>query len=255
MAVVKGSKQDKLTVVSYDPWQRFMKRLLLLALISVFGVASFISGRYEALEAQEQAIAERDQLLEDLQISQDENSSNNSRVVMLEKGGEVDRRSTEGLRQNMVDLRSQIATLQEEVAFYKGIMAPSSRKQNLRIQKFDLVKSLEVNRYKFKLVLTQVGANQRFISGLAGVNVVGILDGKQKVYGLRDLSEDIQDYGIKYKFRYFQEISGELVLPKGFIPESVDIVLQSNGSKAKRIENNFPWPGNEQKQEKVSVKQ
>jgi hypothetical protein len=112
-----------------------------------------------------------------------------------------------------------------------------------------------VNRYKFKLVLTQVGANQRFISGLAGVNVVGILDGKQKVYGLRDLSEDIQDYGIKYKFRYFQEISGELVLPKGFIPESVDIVLQSNGSKAKRIENNFPWPGNEQKQEKVSVKQ
>jgi hypothetical protein len=249
MAVVKGSKQDKLTVVSYDPWRRFFNRLLLLTLIGVFGVGSFILGRYEALEAQEQAIAERDQLLDDLQLAQDEISSNSTRVVMLEKGGEVDRKSTEGLRQNMVDLRSQIATLQEEVAFYKGIMAPSSRKQDLRIQKFDLEKSLEDKRYKFKMVLTQVGTNQRFISGLAGVNVIGILDGKQKVYGLRDISEDIQDYGIKYKFRYFQEISGDLVLPEGFIAESVDVVLQSNGSKAKRIESSFPWPGNEQKQE------
>jgi hypothetical protein len=249
MAVVKGSKQDKLTVVSYDPWKRFFNRLLLLTLIGVFGVGSFILGRYEALEAQEQAIAERDQLLDDLELAQDEISSNSTRVVMLEKGGEVDRKSTEGLRQNMVDLRSQIATLQEEVAFYKGIMAPSSRKQDLRIQKFDLEKSLEDKRYKFKMVLTQVGTNQRFISGLAGVNVIGILDGKQKVYGLRDISEDIQDYGIKYKFRYFQEISGDLVLPEGFIAESVDVVLQSNGSKAKRIESSFSWPGNEQKQE------
>ena len=255
MAVVKGSKQDKLTVVSYDPWKRFLNRVLLLVLIGIFGVASFISGRYEALEAQEQAIAERDQLLEDLQMVKDEMSSNSQRVITLEKGGEVDRKSTEGLRQNMVDLRSQIATLQEEVAFYKGIMAPSSRKQDLRIQKFEIEKSLEDKRYKFKLVLTQVGANQRFISGLAGVNIIGVLDGTQKVYGLRDLSEDIQDYGIKYKFRYFQEIGGDLILPEGFIAESVDVVLQSNGSKAKRIENSFPWPGHVQKQEQESVQQ
>lgn len=254
MAVVKGSKQDKLTVVSYDPWSRFWKRVLLLILIGIFGVASFILGRYEALEAQEQAIAERDQLLEDLQMARDEISANSQRVIMLEKGGEVDRKSTEGLRQNMVDLRTQIATLQEEVAFYKGIMAPSSRKQDLRIQKFDLEKTLEQKRFKFKLVLTQVGTNQRFISGLAGVNIVGVLNGKQKVYGLRDLSEDIQDYGIKYKFRYFQEIVGELVLPDGYIPESVEVVLQSNGSKAKRIENSFPWPGKEKKQEQTSAK-
>lgn len=246
MAVVKGSKQDKLTVVSYDPWQRFFKRVLLLILVGILGVASFAYGRYEALEAQEQAIAERDQLLKELKSVKDEMLSNSQRVITLEKGGEVDRKSTEGLRQNMVDLRSQIATLQEEVAFYKGIMAPSSRKQDLRIQKLDIEKSLEDRRFKFKLVLTQVGANQSFISGLAGVNVVGILNGTQKVYGLRDLSDDIQDYGIKYKFRYFQEISGDLVLPEGFIAESVDVVLQSNGSKSKRIDNSFPWPGHVQ---------
>jgi len=65
------------------------------------------------------------------------------------------------------------------------------------------------------------------------------------VYGLRDISDDVQDYGIKYRFRYFQEIEGELVLPEGFVAESIEVILQTNGSKANRVEQVFPWPGKE----------
>jgi len=36
-----------------------------------------------------------------------------------------------------------------------------------------------------------------------------------------------------------------LVLPEGFVPESIEVVLQTNGSKAKRVEQTFPWPGKE----------
>jgi hypothetical protein len=245
MTVVKGSKQEHLVVVSYDPWTRFFKRLLLLVLIAALGGASYLFGRFEAAKVQSQAIAERDQLKEDLQMARDEMASFSQRVIMLEKGGEVDRRSTEGLRQNLVDLRTQIATLQEEVAFYKGIMAPSTRKQDLRIQKLDIAKTLEERRFRYKVVVTQVGTNQRFVSGLAAVNIIGVLDGKQVIYGLRDLSNDVQDYGIKYRFRYFQEIEGDLVLPEGFTAESVEVVLQTNGSKANRVAQTFPWPGKE----------
>ncbi|GAA6136122.1 hypothetical protein NBRC116188_29120 [Oceaniserpentilla sp. 4NH20-0058] len=245
MTVVKGSKQEKLMVVSYDPWTRFFRRFFVLLIIAALAGASYLFGRYEALETQAQAFADRDQLQQDLQIAQEEMASYSQRVIMLEKGGEVDRRSTEGLRQNLVDLRNQIATLQEEVAFYKGIMAPSTRKQDLRIQKVDITPSLEDRRYRYKVVVTQVGTNQRFVSGLAAVNVIGVLDGKQVIYGLRDISDDVQDYGIKYKFRYFQEIEGELVLPEGFVAESIEVVLQTNGSKANRVEQSFPWPGKE----------
>jgi len=245
MTVVKGSKQEHLVVVSYDAWTRFFKRLLLLIIIAALGGASYLFGRFEAAQVQSQAIAERDQLKEDLQMARDEMASFSQRVIMLEKGGEVDRRSTEGLRQNLVDLRTQIATLQEEVAFYKGIMAPSTRKQDLRIQKLDITPTLEERRFRYKVVVTQVGTNQRFVSGLAAVNIIGVLDGKQVIYGLRDVSNDVQDYGIKYRFRYFQEIEGDLVLPEGFTAESVEVVLQTNGSKANRVAQTFPWPGKE----------
>ncbi len=247
---VKGSKQEKFVVVSYDPWTKFWRRLLLLILVVTLAGASYLFGRFEVMEAQAQAITERDQLIKDLNAANQNATSYNQRVLMLEKGGEVDRRSTEGLRQNMVDLRTQIATLQEEVAFYKGIMAPSSRKHDLRIQKIEFEKTLEDRRFRFKVVVTQVGTNQTYISGLAAVNVTGVINGKQKVYGLRDLSDEVQDYGIKFKFRYFQEISGELVLPEGFTPESVEVVLQSKGTKAGRITQTTPWPSKEQQHAK-----
>lgn len=247
MAVVKGSKQQKLMVVSYDPWGRFWKRLFILALIASLAFASYLFGRYEALEAQEQAIAERDQLRLDLKAANEEIADYTQRVVVLEKGGEVDRRSTEGLRQNMVDLRSQIASLQEEVAFYKGLMAPSSRKPGLRIQNVEVSPSLEKRRFSYKAVFTQVGSNQTYISGLAAVNVTGVLNGQQKTYALRDLDEKVNDFGIKFRFRYFQEIQGDIKLPDGFEPEEIEVVLQSKGSKASRVKNTFPWPGKEEK--------
>ncbi|MEH6348079.1 MAG: DUF6776 family protein [Bermanella sp.] len=247
---VKGSKQDKLVVVSYDPWSQFWRRLLLLILVVVLGGASYVYGRLESREIQAKAIAERDQLLGDLKVAQEKVASFGNRVSYLEKSGDVGRISTESLRQNMVDLHEQIATLQEEVAFYKGIMAPSTRKHDLRIQKMEIVKALEKNRFRYKLVVTQVGTNQTYISGLAALNVKGIENGKQKIYGLRDISDDVQDYGIKFKFRYFQEIAGDLVLPVGFTPELVEVVLQSKGTKAGRVTQTTPWPGKEQKNAK-----
>ncbi len=247
---VKGSKQEKFVVVSYDPWSSFWRRFLLFALVFVFAGATYVFGRYEASATQEQAIIERDQLIDELEELQQKATTYNQRVLMLEKGGEVDRRSTEGLRQGMVDLRTQIATLQEEVAFYKGIMAPSSRKYDLRIQKLELEKALEDRRFRYKVVVTQVGTNQNYISGLAVVNISGVLDGKQKVYGLRDISDDVKDYGIKFKFRYFQEISGQLLLPEGFTAESIEVVLQSKGLKGGRVEHSIVWPGKEQQHAK-----
>ena len=244
---VRGSKQDKLKVVSYDPWTQFWRRSLLLILVVVLGGACYAYGRIEAMAVQAKAMVERDQLQEDLILAQEKVASFGSRVSYLEKSGDVGRMSTESLRQNMVDLHAQIATLQEEVAFYKGIMAPSTRKHDLRIQKIEIADALEANRFRYKLVVTQVGTNQTYISGLAAINVKGILDGKQKVYGLRDISDDVQDYGIKFKFRYFQEIAGEMVLPKGFIPELVEVVLQSKGAKAGRVTQTAPWPGKELK--------
>ncbi len=246
MTVVKGSKQERLVVVSHDPVARFWKRVIVLAIMVGLGVAGYWHGISKSQQAQSAANAELVELRQQLKTAKSTVSSNNQRVAMLEKGGEVDRKATEGMRQTIVDLRGQIAVLQEEVAFYKGLMAPASRKQGLRIQKVDIQTALEDKRYRYKVMLTQVGSNQTYISGLAAVNVVGVTAGKQVTYPIRDLDSEVQDYGIKFRFRYFQEIAGEMVLPEGFVPENIEVVLQSKGAKAARVETTFPWPSQEE---------
>ena len=75
---------------------------------------------------------------------------------------------------------------------------------------------------------------------MVAVNLIGKKKGAQEVIALRDIS-DRKELGIKFKFRYFQNIEGELVLPEGFEPSALQVVAQSKGKKASRIEQSYEW--------------
>ena len=49
---------------------------------------------------------------------------------------------------------------------------------------------------------------------------------------------------VKFRFRYFQNINGEMILPEGFQPREVMVVAQSSGRNAQRLEKTFDWPLN-----------
>jgi len=98
------------------------------------------------------------------------------------------------------------------------------------------------NRFRYSIMLTQVADNSSYISGLAAVNFIGVRNGEKVILPLRDLDENIKDLGVKFRFRYFQEVAGDIVLPRGFVPEQVQVVLQSTGSKAQRVEQTIEWP-------------
>ena len=45
-----------------------------------------------------------------------------------------------------------------------------------------------------------------------------------------------------YRFRYFQEIKGEFVIPVGFSPSELKVIALSAGSSSRKIERSFSWP-------------
>ncbi len=71
--------------------------------------------------------------------------------------------------------------------------------------------------------------------------MIGTLGGEKEVIALRDLSEDIEDLGIKFRFRYFQDIEGSLSLPDKFEPLEIQVVAQAEGQKASQAERTFGW--------------
>jgi hypothetical protein len=58
---------------------------------------------------------------------------------------------------------------------------------------------------------------------------------------LKDVSSDVDDLSVRFRFRFFQNVAGQLQLPEDFEPEKVQVILQSTGRKAMRIEQEFDW--------------
>lgn len=241
MAVVKGSKQDRLSLIRYDPWQRFWRTVYFLLFVAMVAAGCFFAGQYASLEKVNTLSAERDQLQAQIMAADQEIRGFRQRVGVLEKGGEVDRQAAEGIRQTVKELKVQIATLEEEVSFYKGIMAPSGQDKGLRISKIDIQPLDKPGAFRYSIMMTQVADNTSYIKGLAAINFVGMEGGKRKIIPLRELDSKIDELGVKFSFRYFQEVSGELSVPANFIIEQVQVVLQSSGSKAQRVEETIEW--------------
>lgn len=240
MAVVKGSKHTPVRIVSDDPKKRYRQRLIWLLVVVALSAASYFTGHLEAWQNQQNVIAERDQLLGDVGQAENEITRLSQRIAILEKGGEVDRTATENVRQTVTDLRAQVAILEEEITFYKGIMAPSSNKRGLEIQKLE-VKAGAAGGYSYKVVLTQVKDNRTQVKGLVALNFTGLKAGKEVTLPLKEVSPAVKDLGTKFRFKYFQDIQGELVFPKGFAPLKVQVVVQSSGKHATRLEQLFDW--------------
>lgn len=242
MAVVKGSQQDELIIRQYRRGERFRRNFCLILFIIAVGTGGYFGGVYDSMSSISALTAERDTLQSALQDADLTISNLTQRVGVLEKGGEVDRKATEGIRQTVKDLKAHIATLEEDVAFYKGIMAPSADDKGLRISKIDITPVDHGARYRYSIMMTQVADNSSYISGLAAVNFVGMQGAEKVILPLRDLDSNVTDLGVKFRFRYFQEVAGDLRLPAGFVPQQVQVVLQSTGGKAQRVEQTIDWP-------------
>ena len=73
------------------------------------------------------------------------------------------------------------------------------------------------------------------------VNIIGARDGEKEIIALRDLSQEIEALGVKFRFRYFQDVEGKLALPDGFEPLEVQVVAQAEGRKSSQAERTFSW--------------
>jgi len=87
-----------------------------------------------------------------------------------------------------------------------------------------------------------VADNRNYIKGSVKMNLLGVRQGSRQSIPFETVSKDWPDGdGAPFNFRYFQDIGGELVVPEGFMPEQIEVIAQSKGRKAVRLEKRFDW--------------
>ncbi|BFM10274.1 hypothetical protein R50072_04270 [Simiduia litorea] len=241
MSSVKGSKQYRLEVKPYRPVYRFLIRFVLLSVVAGLVYSSHWYGKTQALSYQEQALDERDQFEAALQERQIEAETLRQEVANLRLGSKVDQAASEDVRNEVIALKAKIAELEEDIGFYRGLMSPSAESKGLTIGSLNVISTGVARHFNYKLVLQQLTSNHQLLTGSVTFTIVGRQGELPMRLALKDVSSSVNDINIRLGFKYFQNVEGELVLPEGFEPNSIEIVAKVRGSSSTAIEKKFGW--------------
>ena len=244
-------------MVSHRPWRRAVLVVLALVLMLAAALASYQAGRAVAgldlayLDALERLNRSTRANMERLQ----------AQLVDADLSREVGEAAARALKDDIRRLKDEVAALTEEVTFYKSLMAPSSLARGLQIADFELA-ALEGpgRRYTFHLLLTQVESRRDWVQGDASLEIhgrmpvssaqgspAGLTAGSEspteipeRVLPLTEIAEE-GTYPLKFRFRYFQDLTGVISLPAGFEPERIVVRAGKRGASTDPLERTFDW--------------
>lgn len=236
-----ASDVARVRVVAHRP----VRRAVSLATFGLITAAAAVGGYYLGT-----SVADLDRkYLRSLEQLERGNAQQLERVrealIDAELNRQVTADASTALRQDIVRYREEAAGLQEEVTFYKSLMAPSSIERGLQIAQFELTAQEDGNQFTYHLLLTQLEARKDWVQGDVRVDVRGRradagLDDEEQVLSLTELAE-VDPYPLKYRFRYFQDISGVLALPAGFLPDTVVVTVHRSGTRQDNLQRTFDW--------------
>lgn len=231
---------SKLIIKSHHPRRYRAKLGAMLLLLAVIAWAVFEYGFSSAGYDNSYLLEERARLTELLAQEQKRTQELRAQLAVLERAAQVDRQAYGSVEVSQKQIQDEMLELKEEVAFYRGIVAPTETASGLDIPSFRVTEIGEPGVYRFKLVFTQMKSNQRLVSGYAKVVFEGVKDGAQMQLSLKEVSGGALDR-LKLRFKYFQNNEGEIVLPKGFLPSRVLVELVPGDSGEAAVKKTFDW--------------
>jgi hypothetical protein len=230
----------QLIIKAHSPWKFWLKWILLVAFLAAIGWLMFTLGRVSAGHYNQALQHEQNRLQEKLYSLGRENTQLREKFAVMERASQVDKESYNAISENLKNLQNELLELKEQVAFYRGIVAPTEAATGLVIRDLKFDRLGGENGYHFKLVLTQVMKNEYLVRGRVVVSIDGLQSGKQKQLTLSEVSGGKLAH-LTMRFKYFQNIEGDIVLPQDFVPSSVMVDLIPSGKRRTRIKKNFEW--------------
>lgn len=227
----------RIVIKEHRPWRGW---LFSIVLITVSGIAGWLlPSRLPLLLEQTQDTPQSPALSSQEQLShlQQENIRLRERLARIQRELEVEQHARADLSANLVNLQDEILGLKRQLATYKGLVK-SLEEKGLHIQDLTLSKTATERLLHYRLVLTQGRRVDRLTQGQVHLAIQGVLDGKPARFGLDTLSKGIP---LMFKFKYFQILEGELLLPRNFKPTQVKIALIPKDNPSQLVEQTFDW--------------
>jgi hypothetical protein len=216
----------KLVVRSHSP----RRRAVLLGLAALLGLAvlytAFELGRYDAgfrvVDSVRGALSASARIrgLEAL------NEKQRTQLEAAEVARRVDREGYKQVERSLGDMQSQIARLNQDLSFYRGLVQPDSV-IHVKVQQMQIVPEAAAGQFHLKFVLMQTGKPDAVVAGTAAITIDGLMNGKPLALTFAQVAPN-RRVSLAYSFRYFQDYDEPIQLPRGFEPTRVGVEIHSS---------------------------
>jgi hypothetical protein len=161
------------------------------------------------------------------------------KLSISEKSDQVSRTANESLQATLRAQEDEIAGLRSDIAFFQRLMDGKSGRKGLTVH--DLaVRPIEGGHgYNLRATLTQNLRKGEVTRGTASISVEGLRDGKIVSLAWDSLSGRDPANPPEFSFKYFQQLDSSFVLPDGFTPNRIKLVVQSE--QGDKSEQSFAW--------------
>jgi hypothetical protein len=137
----------------------------------------------------------------------------------------VDREGYKTVERSLGDMQSQIARLNQDLSFYRGLVQPEST-THVKVQQMQIVPQASSGQFNLKFVLMQTGKPESVVVGNAAITIDGLQQGKPMSLSYAQVTPN-RRVSLAYSFRYFQDYDELIQLPKGFEPTRVGVDIHN----------------------------
>lgn len=220
----RRDRLQRIMLVPVSPLRQLSTRAAYSVAILICVLLAFMAGRWSVEQSSEVVAKQLSQL----------NKSSETQLRSLElqtdirlKECSIIQAGSERLQEDNVELLASLALLEDRMAFFKRLATPQANVNSLTIEQFELLPAKLPGQVRYRLLVTRGNAAGSSTSATVSATASG---------GGRVVKLDMP--APRFQFRYYQQFSGEWALPAGFVPERVDIKVQS---AAGSISRRYKW--------------
>lgn len=144
------------------------------------------------------------------------------------------------LKLEMKNVVNSNASYAQENILYKKILAPEHQQKGIQINSVQIYPMQSSGKFRYEVLLAKFTHQKQESSGKMKLSVQGVQDDESIQVPLEAMTKDWPE-GQPFKVRYFQMLQGQITLPEGFEPESVQVSLVPQNNKEKASSEDFPW--------------
>lgn len=235
IALIASHKGFK--VKHHQPWKAWVGVVFIIALL----VVCFLLGREYQLHESHRLQREREILVQQIVDLETRNNNLVQKNAQLARISQVERDAYQLANRTLIKHQEEMLNLKEELAFYQGIVSPTSAALAINLQSFEIERKNDQNLYHFKLVLTKSGRRNRNIKGRFDLILRGVTAGNIREYRLEEIKLNQEDKFDTFNFLYFQVFEGDFIMPEDFAPYEIEIYVNPSTKEVKSLTETILW--------------